>query len=126
MYFLNIKEAKQEIEKHQEELIKIISALPSDAEVSLLTLFRFLEITSGETGLILTEIGPFTISPVLEKEIKKTQFNFQVVGSYSSLLAFLSRLEKSSRIIVVESISFSTPERGILFTFDIGIKVYSY
>lgn len=126
-FFLKIEEDRKKIEKHQAQLSKIASALPDDAEISLSSLFRFLQVTSGQTGLILTEISSFAISPIEGKEIKKTQVSFQVMGSYASLKSFLERLEKSARIIIVENISFSAPEEeGGLFTFNIGIKVYSY
>lgn len=125
-YFLDIQRHRERMGEYQEQLSIIDSALPDDAEISLPFLFRFLQTTSAQTGLILTEIGPFTISPVEGKDIKKTQFSFQANGAYASLKAFLEVLEKSARIIRVENISFSMPEEGGLFSFDIKIAVYSH
>ena len=59
-------------------------------------------------------------------KLKETQIKLQLVGSYPSLKSFLSDLEKSSRIIEVDSLSFATPEEIGPFTFDLVIKVYSY
>ena len=126
-YFLALKKDKDRLGGYQKQLNKITSALPDDAELNLPCLFRFIQRASAETGLILTEIGPFTISPLEQKPwIKKTQFDFQVKGSYASFKAFLVRLERSARIIKVENISFSSPKEGELFTFDITISVHSY
>lgn len=124
-FFSKIERYKREMNKYQEQLFKVASALPDDAETSLPSLFKFLQINSAQVGLILTEIGSFTISPVEGKEIKKTQFSFQVIGSYDSFQAFLEILERSARIIKVESISFSEPEEGLI-TFDIKVRVHSY
>ena len=126
-HFLKVKKYRDMLEGYQEQLAKITSALPDDAELNLPSLFRFLQRTSAETGLILTEIGSFTISPLEQKpEIKKTQFGFQVKGPYAAFKTFLIRLERSARIIKVEDVSFSSPDEGELFTFDITIKVHSY
>ena len=127
IHFLRVKEYADKLKEYQKQLNKITSALPDDAELNILSLFRFLQGAAAETGLILTEIGSFTISSLEERpEIKKIQFDFQVKGPYVSFKAFLVRLEKSARIIKIEGISFSSPEEGELFTFDITISVHSY
>lgn len=126
-HFLSLKEYKQKIEAHQEELDKISSALPEDAQLNLFSLLRFFEKTSDKTGVILTEIGIFTITSLEKRpEIKETKLNFKIKGTYAAFRNFLIELERSARIIKVEEISFSSPEKGNLFTFNIGIRVHSY
>ena len=125
--FLTLIEYRDKLGKYQEQLTKIAFALPDDIELNLPSLFRFLQKTSAETGLILTKIKPFDISSLEERpEIKKTKFGIQVKGTYVSFKAFLVKLEKSARIIKVENISFFDTEEGELFNFDIIISVYSY
>ena len=127
VHFLKAKKDRDRLEGYQEQLAKIRFALPDDVELSALTFFRFLQKTTIETGLILTEVGAFAISSPEERpEIQKTQFDFQVKGPYTAFKTFLVRLEKSARIIKVEEISFSAPDEGGLFTFDIRIRVHSY
>ena len=127
IHFLRVKEYADKLKEYQKQLNKITSALPDDAELSLPCLFRFIQRASVETGLILTDIGSFTISPLEQKpEIKKTQFGFQVKGPYAAFKTFLIRLERSARIIKVEDVSFSSPDEGELFTFNIIIRVHSY
>ena len=126
-YFLALKKDRDRLGGYQKQLSKIAYALPDDAELNLPSIFRFLQRISTETRLTLTEIRPFTITPLeVRPEIKKTQFGFQVTGSYASFQDFLIRLERSARIIKVEEISFSTPDEGELFFFDVAIKVHSY
>jgi Tfp pilus assembly protein PilO len=124
-YFSNLREIKSKLEEYQAEVTKINSALPDDS--SLPSLFNFLQKTSSQSGLVLKGVSPFAV--VVSKEnpdIKETQFSLQVSGSYSSFKNFLSTLEKSARLIEVENISFSSPKKGNLFTFNLRIKVFSY
>ncbi len=58
-------------------------------------------------------------------------FNFSVSLTYNDFLSFLKRLESSTRIFDIESISFSTPTVAgskrpdeIVYTFNILLKTY--
>lgn len=55
-YSLKIKEIFEKLEKYQDQLAKIDSALPSDP--SLPSLFHFLQNLSSRSGLVLKEISP--------------------------------------------------------------------
>ena len=125
-YFSNLQEASRELEKYQSELSKIDSALPSDP--SLPSLFNFLQKASSQNGLILEDIGVFSVTVSEENpEIKEINLNLGASGSYSSFKNFLSTLEKSARLIEIENISFSAPEeKESSFSFDLKIKVRSY
>ena len=124
-YFSNLSQIGTDLEQYKEELAKISSSLPDDP--SLPSLFSFLQKASSQSGLVLMGISPFTISSSGEfPDIKEIQFSLEVVGPYSSSKNFISTLEKSSRIIEVENISFASPREDNLFTFNLRIKVYSY
>lgn len=109
-----------------EELEKISSALPTNPSPP--SLYQFLQKTASENGLILKSIGSFSISPSTAlpgiKEITLSSLEFS--GSYSSFKNFLSALEKNSRIIEVENISFSAPTEGEMLDFKLTIKTHSY
>lgn len=127
VYFLKVKKYKTELKNHQEELSKITPVLGDSIEASLPSLFKFIQEASNETGLILTKINPFIIHPLKEKpKIKKIQLDFQVKGHYVSFKNFLVALERSNRIISIENIYFSSPEKGNLFIFNIIISAHSY
>jgi len=125
-HILNLQEVSRELEKYQLEISKVDSALPSNP--SLPSLFNFLQKESSKNGLILEDIGSFSITiPEDNPEIKEISLNFGVSGSYSAFKSFLSALEKSSRLIEIENISFSaSEEKESLPSFDLKIKVYSY
>ncbi|MDP2966935.1 MAG: type 4a pilus biogenesis protein PilO [bacterium] len=124
-YFLKLSETKTKLEGYQEEVSRINSALPDNP--SLPSLFNYLQKTSSESGLVLEKISPFTVSFSEDfPNLQETVFNIGVTGSYLSFRNFLSILEKSSRLIGVENISFSSPEEKESFVFDLKLKVYSY
>lgn len=129
-YYQQLSAISKKLDEHQEELTKIDSALPS--EFSAPSFLRFLQKVAPENGLILTSAGPFSAQPLSQKaDIKEIQGSLELSGSYSSLKNFLKALEKSARLIEVDSISFSVPkteegEISEIFNFQLGIKTYSY
>lgn len=141
-YFLELENTLLELEKYNLELSRIVSALPEAPEIP--SLFYFLERKSAESGLILEKIslkeasalgaGDTSLSPPLDgvqeiekSGIQKTSIEISLFGSYQSFKNFLSIIEKSDRLIGVESISFSAPEdEEDLFGFNLIIKAYSY
>lgn len=136
-YFSNLSEVSEKLKKHEESLSKINSALA--AEPRLPALFNFLQTAVSQNGLVLKQIAPTLPSPLkkelveegLSPEIRETGINLAVAGSYSSFKNFLSVLEKTARMIELESISFSTPHQETdggagPIDFNLRIKVYSY
>lgn len=115
----------QELEKNQESLSKILTALPATPSVP--SLFNFLQRTSSETGLVLESIDLDGISPLEEEsKIKAIRIELQVAGSYSAFKDFLSALENSARIFEIKDISFSAPEEEKSFSFSLSIITHSY
>ncbi len=124
-YALKLDELKVKLEEHQGEISKINTTLPVNS--SLPSLFNFLQKTSSESGLILTEISPFTISSSKDfTDLKEAVFSIEVSGSYSSLKNFISILEKSARLIEVENLSLSPKEEGESSAFNLKLKTFSY
>lgn len=121
-YFARLRETAEKLKEHEPQLAIIDTALPP--KPSLTTLFNYLQTAASQNGLVVTGIIP--ISTVSAKDIKETRVILEMAGSYSSLKSFLLTLEKSARIIETESISFSTPKEGSIFTFKLRIKTHSY
>lgn len=124
-YFSNLSKISEALKNYTANLSKIDSALPEDPGLPIL--FDFLQRSSSQSGLVLTEANLSALpSPTQPSEIQETKVKLTVSGSYSSFKNFLSILEKSARLIEVESLSFSSPPKEESIKFDLQIKVYSY
>jgi len=126
-YYKELSSISEKLEtEYSEKLKKIDSALPAGSSIP--SLYNFLQKTASENGLVLKNVGSFAVSPSTTitglKEISLSSLGFS--GSYPSFKNFLVALEKNSRIIEVENISFSTPKEGEIFDFNLTIKTYSY
>lgn len=124
-YFSDLEKASEKLKEYPESLSKIDSALPLTPDLP--SFFRFLKKASFENGLTLKEVNP-SLSSLSEEgpKIKENYLSFSLSGSYNAFKNFLSVLQKSSRIIGVESINFSLPKEEEIFSFNLKIKVYSY
>lgn len=133
-YLLNLGILSDKLSTYKEQLSKIDSALPKDPSVA--ALFNFLQKTSSESGLILTDIDVSGLFPLEDSaqvqessggRIQKMSFSVSVNGSYSAFKNFLSVVYRNSRLIEVKSISFSSfEERKDLFDFNINLETQSY
>ena len=124
-YLQELKKTAEILQNYQIQLAKIDSALPSVPDLPVL--FDFLQKVSSQSGLVLKAVSPPTSRLSLDFEgIKETELTLLVSGNYSSFKNFLSILEKTSRLIEVESISFSGAEKETSLNFNLKIKVYSY
>lgn len=149
-YYAQIASLSGELGKYSAEMEKIDTALPS--KFSLFSFFNYLQKITSENGLILTgynysssasksgakqtdegqkaipgEMAGETGAETTENKIEELTFDMNLSGPYSSFLNLLSTLERSSKLIEIEKISFSAlddPEKP--WTFNLGIKVSTY
>ena len=141
-YFVHVESIANELLGYETELSKIASALPYSADIP--ALLNFLEKAAFRNGLILTKITSFSLgkpqstsqSSQQQEEstisrAKDINIEFEVTGSYSALKNFISTLEKSARVIEVESIILKI-KRGLeegkeaTPSFSLKIKTYYY
>lgn len=118
-YFSQVKEISGKLEEHTDAFGKISSALPETP--SLASLFNFLQLSAGQSGLLLKEIawGGFGGG--------KIQATIKLLGDYPDFKNFLLTLENSARIIEAENIVFESPKKpDESFTFVVQLKTYSY
>lgn len=93
--------------------------------------------SAGDTGKISIDNPKITQgTAVVDGSFDATQlgvadFSFSVALTYNDFLDFLKRIETSTRIFDIESISFSTPSsvgtkdpNNIVYTFNIALKTY--
>ncbi|MFH1714313.1 MAG: type 4a pilus biogenesis protein PilO [Candidatus Nealsonbacteria bacterium] len=124
-YFANLEEINSKLREHQTELDKVLSSLPDDP--SLPSVFSYLQETVPTSGLILEEIGSFsTVNVGSNINIRESKFSIDVTGYYQNFKNLLSVLEKSSRIIEIERVSFSSPGEEELSSFNMNLKTFSY
>lgn len=125
-YFLELQKISQNFQQYSEALSKIDSALPLDPSIP--ALFGFLQKRAAQSGLVLKDIN-FTSTPSNKElqEVKGIKIILSLSGSYSAFKDFLLSLEKSSRLIEIKNISFTSPsEKEKTFTFNLSIVTYSY
>lgn len=135
-YYKKLAINSEKLNEHQAELAKIDSALPHNPPE--LPLLKFLQDKASQNGLIPTKISNFLVKPLPEKsDIKEIQGALTLAGSYPALKNFLAAVEKSSRLIETENISFLTvgvlgipgarkTEISDIFNFELTIKTQSY
>ncbi len=109
---------------YNEQLSKIDSAFPVNPSPA--AVLSFLQKTSLENGLILTNVDMSETQQSSEERIQETSLSLSVNGSYSAFKNFLSAIYGSSRLIEVESISFSSEKEKNFFDFDFKLKTQSY
>ncbi len=129
-YLSKLEVFSDRLSEYSDELAEIDFALP--IEPSIAALFIFFQKISSENGLILkdTDLGGLFSSETLGtpgERIQKMPFSISVMGSYPALKNFLSVVYKNTRLIEVNSISFSSPEEEeSLFTFNLALKTHAY
>lgn len=124
-YFSELNNVSSKLKEHSLELAKIDSALANAPIVP--DLVNFLAEKSSQNGLILEKVDLDKISS-LEKnsKIQKISLSLSLSGFYPALRNFLSSLQKTAKLIEVDSIAFSQPKQGGVFSFNLKIKTYSY
>lgn len=128
-YLSKLEVFSDRLSGYSDELAEIDFALPT--EPSIAALFIFFQKTSSENGLILkdTDLGELFSSEAPktpEERIQKMPFSISVTGSYPALKNFLSVVYKNTRLIEVNSISFSSPEEKGLFIFNLALETHAY
>lgn len=127
-YFSELSKISGELNEYQPELNKINTALPD--EFFLPSLLNFIQKSCTESGLLFKKLGDYTIKEKADSKVKEIHLSLEVVGSYSSFKNFLSVLEKNSRLIEIDSLSFFSPSKEAvnrsLFSFKAGIMIHSY
>lgn len=125
-YYKRVSEISNELKNYSEEISKIDFALPQ--EISLPAMYGFFQKRASESGLVLKNEN-FNSKSISKDNlaVKEYRFDLELAGSYSVFKNFLTILEKSAKIIEVESISFSAPaEDESPFLYSVAVKFYSY
>lgn len=122
-YYFAIKDIWGKLEKYEDVLSRVDSAIPKN--YSTPALFYYLQQVAGQAGVVL---GDLNLGGVSGDKVKEIDVNLRVSGSYSSLQKFIFLLENSARFFKIKSIGLSSAssEKGNSFSFDLAITTYSY
>ncbi len=121
-YFKNLDYLQAELKKYEPELVKINSSLPSDPSAP--ALLDFFQKTASQNGLVFKSIEFNQTSLVSERPyLLKKEIAIIVDSPYSAFRKFILDIEKSSRLIQLESLSFALPEKGDVFTFNLIVSI---
>jgi Tfp pilus assembly protein PilO len=139
-YYNAIDTTYYQIQSHMDGLQKIDDALPTDPNMGRLV--YFLQKKGTDSGIIINSLFLSKSAGVTANSVKDVGFSLNLIGSYSSLEAFLRTLEKSSRIFEITGITFSSttnaPISGAgavnatqfqtqqIYSFNVELKTHTY
>lgn len=139
-YFSHLAELSEELKGYEKELSKIDSAFPQSPDIP--DLLNFLALTSSQNGLIFKQVNSFLLGSLIKptpasenEEVPANRYrditiDFEVSGEYFALKNFISALEKSARIIEIESIKLEKKlgesKEESLSSYNLKIKTYYY
>lgn len=139
-YFVHVESLSQDLKGYEEQLSKIFSALPSNYDIP--DLLNYISNASNQNGMTLDKIISFSAeqpkktstTPSIEETVvskaKEITIEFGVSGDYTALKNFIATLEKSARIIEVDSISLKNKsiksENENLLSLIFKIRTYYY
>jgi Tfp pilus assembly protein PilO len=116
-YFNQLAEISSELKNYEGNLQKIKTALPVDTGIA--SLANFLQSSSSQSGLILKNLtygsgvsasAAAGQSGEVSYILKTYDISMSLSGSYGAFKDFLSKIEKSSRVIEMQEISFVLTE----------------
>lgn len=117
---------KEQLDRHTIELERIDAAIPQDAEIP--TLFNFIQNISATSGLVLRFISAAETEGRFENsDLVVVSISISVTGSYDALKEYISQIEKSPRILEIQSVAFSSLlSEDEQFDFTISFNAYAY
>lgn len=109
-YYAGIAKTYNDLQSNAASIAKIDDALPQGPVLG--KLIYYLQKSAGENGIIirslfLSKSSSATSTAGTGNTVKDITFSMDLLGDYSSLGKYLVSLEKSSRLVEVNSISFS-------------------
>jgi len=128
-YLNELSKASNELKKYEEQLKIIDATLPSESSLPLL--FDFLQKAGSQSSLILRDMSATEGSS--SDNLKKINISLEASGSYSSFKDFIVILEKSARMIDIDSFSLNQSNEESskdslvkVFNFNLAISAHSY
>ena len=109
-YYSQLFTLKQRLDSYQLSLAKISSALPTDSDAP--ALYQLIQAKASENGLVIRGLGSLSINQKAAGNLGTITFGGVVEGGYEGLTSFLKAIEKSSRLIDIQTVSLQFEESG--------------
>lgn len=114
-YFEELEKISKEFKNNRENLDKIKTALPIGPMAP--SLANFIQSASSQSGLILKNFlygstKAAVVDETAARVVQEYEIGLTLSGSYSAFKDFLDKIEKSSRLIEIQDISFTVSERS--------------
>ena len=124
-YFKELENVADKIEDQGESLEKIRSAIPIGNDLA--NLMNYFQRSASKAGVSMENVSPALVASTIGKKVRAIKINLIIAGEYPAFKDFLSIVEKSSRLIECENISFQSPsQEGDPFSFNVSTKIYYY
>lgn len=145
-YFANLRQVSKKLKENEEAISMVDAAVPQESEMG--RLFYFLFQSAKVNGLLMSEVGNIAVKfffPLADSsgqpsssgqspqatgpKLRSISFPIVLFGDYPSFKNFLASLEKSARLIEVNSITVvpsGEEQKSGLFRFTLDVKTNSY
>ncbi len=124
-FIAQLKETELKLMENVEIVSKIENALPLGPDAA--SLLDFLDESAGRNGVNLEDITWLDRNTTTETRDEEYLMSIGFSGSYYSFINFINDIEKSSRIIDINQIEFSSSnEAGLPIQFKLYLKIHSY
>ena len=112
---------------YEDQFNKVKESIPDDHYMP--SFFAELRRISYRTGVRVESLGNFSVGQG-DREINEIETSLNVQGDYSNFKSFIKALERSGRIIEVESVSIegasTDPDERSILRYNVQILTYSY
>jgi len=133
-YISRLRGLSDGLRDHQPAVDKINYAFPEKADVP--EVLVFLEQTASTNGLIIEEINVSAKSKsasasTVSSKIREKELTVSLLGKVESLTSFLAEVERSARLLEIDSLSFEYLEGELdaaqeIFSFEVIFNVHSW
>lgn len=105
------------------DLLKFREAIPTKSEFPALLAEIFS--LAGRSGLVIDKIG-YTPKEIEDQSVLRYGMAFSVEGDYGQVKRFISALEQSSRLIVIDDLSLSGDQEAGNSKVELSLKLATF
>lgn len=125
-YYAKLSDANERLIQRAAELERLDAAIPREPELP--ALYGLLQTIASESGLVVQSVqSSFVQQEGLDIRARRLVVELKLLGGYSSLKTFLSRVNAAPRFLNVQDVAFlSSGSAAVPFDFSLLLNAYSY